>query len=653
MPHTDFLVRILDGRIECSGTPKQLRQQGLLDSLMATELVEADAQQSNDSDAHEPSGQDSQVTKPKDNHTRDILDKKTRPGRKLVKDEERASGNVKWATYKTYLVASTWTIWGITVILLICAQMAVLGERWWLKVWGEAYRQPVNGSEASVSYTGHLIGHPDSHHQHLFMMSFGNQTSETVNESTWPNANLHPGYYVAGLLFINIASFCISILSSINASIGTYKAANNIHDSMLDNVVRSTVRFFDTTPSGRIINRFSKDIETIDNSLSNTLRQVLSNVATLIGAVGLVAYILPGFLLPAAVIAYGFYYLTVRYLSTSRSMRRIEATRRSPIFSGFSEVLDGISIVRAFGVEQMFTSRLFTQIDDAGAAFYGLWMCNRWLLYRFDVLGAAAVFLTTILSLSGAVSSGSAGVAILSSQSLVMGVYWISRFWGSLEQDFNSVERANEYLNLPKEPPAVIETHRPPAYWPSNSNKTNFLCVENLSIKYSPELPNVLHDLNFTIRAKERIGVVGRTGSGKSTFAMALLRFVDPSQGRILLDGIDVCSIGLDDLRKNITYIPQEAVLFTGTVRENLDPFGEHTDLELLDVLEKVQLGGNNARSQGGSVAPSRVPSMANLTDAASSITKAVSIVRGKITLDTQVSAGGSSLSAGQRQLLA
>lgn len=308
--------------------------------------------------------------------------------------------------------------------------------------------------------------------------------------------------------------------------------------------------------------------------------------------------------------------------------------------------------------------QLCKQVDQTNQAFYYYWMMNRWLLLRFDFLGAISVALTTLLALSGAVPAGSAGMAIVSAQSFVSACYWVSRFWGQLEMDFNSVERVQEYLSVPQEPPAVIASNRPPAYWPANTGASDFLSVRDVEIKYAPDLPTVFKG-SFDVKAGEKIGLIGRTGSGKSTLGMSLLRFTDPTSGSIFLDGIDITKIGVDDLRSRITYIPQDAVLFSGTVRENLDPFAEHTDAELYDALARVNLGLQGVTPLA-SRAPSRVASSRRLdaivaeesavqSSASSALGSALSSanVRTTITLTTEVSAGGSNFSQGQRQLIA
>ena len=370
--------------------------------------------------------------------------------------------------------------------------------------------------------------------------------------------------------------------------------------------------------------------------------------------------IVPWFLVPAVVISYLYWRYSIVYLRVGRSLRRLESTLRSPIYSGFAELLDGIVTVRAFSAEGRFMEGQCETVDKSHSAHYYNWMMNRWLLVRFDVLGAFSVFCTTLFTLSGAVQPGSAGMAILSAQGFVSACYWTSRFWGELEMSFNSVERVQEYLEIPQEPPATIANRKPPAYWPSDSSGDQFLRVEDLEIKYAPDLPTVFKG-SFEIKAGEKIGLIGRTGSGKSTLAMALLRFTDPTTGKIILDNIDITSIGVDDLRSRITYIPQDAVLFSGTIRDNLDPFGEHSDEELLEALSRVNLGPSDTPFP--SRVPSRVPSSSRLASLSvddpqpsGTITPGGrSTAGGKvaITLASDVSSGGANFSQGQRQLVA
>lgn len=384
------------------------------------------------------------------------------------------------------------------------------------------------------------------HGLHLSMMG-GNDTARAGPITNLPSATAHPGFYLAVYAIIVIVDALLGSVSSAVGSWGSYRAAITIHNRLLNTVLRSTVRFFDTTPLGRIINRFSKDIETIDGSLNGSLMTVIIYVANLFVAIGVVAVIVPWFLVPAAIISYMYYRYTLLYLRAGRSVRRLEATLRSPIYSGFAELLDGVVSVRAFGAEERFFKILCDQVDKTQSAFYYYWMMNRWLLLRFDFLGALSVFFTTLFALSGAVKPGSAGMAVLSAQSFVSACYWVSRFWGQLEMDFNAVERVEEYLHLPQEPPAVIKGNQPPAYWPSSDSGPNFLRVEDLEIKYAPDLPTVFKG-SFEIAAGEKIGLIGRTGSGKSTLAMSMLRFSEPAGGKIVLDGIDITKIGVDDL---------------------------------------------------------------------------------------------------------
>ncbi|KAH9476583.1 ATP-dependent bile acid permease [Psilocybe cubensis] len=223
----------------------------------------------------------------------------------------------------------------------------------------------------------------------------------------------------------------------------------------------------------------------------------------------------------------------------------------------------------------------------------------------------------------------------------------------ALELDLNSVERLIEYLDVPQEPPAIIETKRAPAYWPSSSSNTDLLVVENLEVKYAPELPSVINDVSFSLKAGERIGLLGRTGSGKSTLATSLMRFVEPTNGRITIDGIDISTIGVYDLRSKITFIPQDATLFSGTLRENLDPFGDHSDGECTEALRRVRMFADDTPPTQ-SIRPSRTPSRASSMHSEHFSTATTNIdSKPSISLDAQVSAGGTNFSQGQRQLIA
>ncbi|WWD20615.1 hypothetical protein CI109_105091 [Kwoniella shandongensis] len=667
LPSSKYIVRIVDGRIDAQGTPDELRANGELDGLVAIEEAEAHAAEPVTAD--DEADKEAQATEEGD----EKKPKKTKgPGKKLVQDEERTIGSVKWETYKLYIKAATYITWFWTLVILILSQFASVGERYWLKVWGEAYTTELTSHQTLftmikpvISHHAQRFYHSDLHHHVLHhstnVLSANISSVENIGAMGWkphyPPAQSNPHFYLIVYSAITLGSAVLGILSGIVGSWGSYRAALTLHDRLLDSVLRATVRFFNVTPLGRIINRFSKDVETLDGSLNQSLEIVIVYFANLVSAIVVVAFIIPWFLVPAAVISYTYYQYSILYLRVGRSLRRLEATTRSPIFSGFAELLDGVTSVRAFSVEARFMEQLCSQIDKTLQAHYYYWMMNRWLLVRFDLLGAVSVGLTTLLALSGAVPAGSAGMAIVSAQSFVSGCYWVSRFWGSLEMDFNSVERIQEYLHIPQEPPSVIPNNRPPAYWPSNNGASDFLSIRDLEIKYAPDLPTVFKG-SFEIKAGEKIGLIGRTGSGKSTLAMTLLRFTDPSSGSIWLDGIDITKIGVDDLRSRITYIPQDAVLFSGTVRENLDPFKEHTDEELLDALSRVNLGPQDSR------VPSRVASNARLTalsaepaddSKAPSLAGSSTAVGGKvtITLTTEVSAGGSNFSQGQRQLVA
>ncbi|KAL0952989.1 hypothetical protein HGRIS_007200 [Hohenbuehelia grisea] len=654
-----YLVRMLDGRIDTQGTVKDLRAQGILEEIAHDEAIEVHKEEQQQAVTSDEATRAEVVAAEGERADSESATAAKKP-RKLVQDEHREVGKVRWSIYNSYLQASSYWIWGFLATLLLISQLLSITEKVWIKIWGEAYGSPA----ALVMYRSFFAGEnelqldgqvPLGAHHHSSHIS----STWMTWSYTWPSAIEHPMFYVGIYAAIGLGNSMTSISSVIAQYTGALRASRVLFRRLLITVVRATFRFHDTTPQGRLLNRFGKDIETLDLSLAGSLQSVNACMASLLASVLTVGFIFPLFLVPAFLVGLVYRELSIGYLNSGRDIRRMEANSRSPIFSDFGELLEGIVTVRAFSAEQRFLDNLHRKIDLTTKMWYGFWMTNRWLLLNFDVLGATIVLITTLFSLSSVDNrAGIAGLCITSAMTFTMNVYWACRMYTSLEMDLNAVERIVEYLDLPQEPPTIIESNRPPAYWPSSSsdNRNALIEVENLVIKYAPDLPPVLHDVSFKLKAKERVGLLGRTGSGKSTMAMSILRFVDPTSGRILIDGIDIAQIGLFDLRSRLTFIPQDATLFSGTLRENLDPFNEHEDHECLDVLQRVQMIGNTGSSSQTSRDHSRAPSIHNEDqELAPSVSSAFTETDAKttISLDTQVSAGGTNFSQGQRQLIA
>ncbi|KAJ7468712.1 hypothetical protein FB451DRAFT_1560403 [Mycena latifolia] len=664
LPGAHYVVRMLDGRIDTQGTVKELRAQGVLEEITHEAAVEVKKEElALPVDVADPDTTGAQV--------------EAKKPRKLVEDEHREIGAVKWGVYQTYLAASGYFLWVLLASLIVLQQLKSVNEKVWIKIWTAAYDAPGNvsdgfmyrsfGTGANEILFGSSLPHTQFHSEGLQVNSLDIQL---------PSATSRPLFYIGVYAAIGMFGILLQLTSVTLQFTGALRASRILFRRFLVTVVRATFRFHDTTPQGRMLNRFSKDFTTIDGRLASSLQAVNSSLAGFFVSILTVSVVFPLFLFPASIIGYLYRHLAIGYLNTGRDLRRMESNSRSPIYSDFGELLTGIVTVRAFSAEKRFLDTLHSRIDVTTRMWYSFWMTSRWLLVNFDFLGSISVLTTSLFAITFLHDdAGLAGLAITSALNFSDSVYWACRFWTELELNLNSVERITEYMDLPQEPPAIIESQRPPAYWPSSAMNSSLVVVEDLSIKYAPDLPSVLQNVSFELKAGERIGLVGRTGqlsalheikilievsgSGKSTLAMSLLRFVDPSSGRILVDGIDISNIGIHDLRSRICLIPQDASLFSGSLKDNLDPFGDYEDSVCLDVLCRVHLIEQN-ESQGTSRIQSphdSRPSSIHGVDAdtSASISTAFTNVDTKTTLslETRVSAGGSNFSQGQKQLIA
>lgn len=437
---------------------------------------------------------------------------------------------------------------------------------------------------------------------------------------------------------------------------GSLTASWKIHQRLMQSVTRAKFKFFDVTPLGQLMNRFSKDLEAVDQEVAPIAIGVMSCALAIVVTIALITTITPGFLAAAVVISAMYFFVGKFYLRSSRDLKRLESVQRSPLFQQFGETLNGITTIRAYGDERRFIRDNMLRINTHSRPFIYLWAANRWLAFRIDVIGdLVAFFAGTFVVLSiGKIDAGAAGLSLSYAISFTENVLWLVRLYAMNEQNMNSVERIKEYLDVEQEAAAVIEKTRPAANWPSQGS-VEFI---NYTTRYRADLDPVLRNVTFKISPLEKVGIVGRTGAGKSSLALALFRGLEAEEGKILVDEVDIGLIGLQDLRESITIVPQDPTLFTGTIRSNLDPFNLFTDEDIFTALRRVQLIGAATSTTNPStpLTASRpaTPGPANETPDTPTGTTTPTVTNKNIflNLNSTVTESGNNLSQGQRQLL-
>ena len=367
------------------------------------------------------------------------------------------------------------------------------------------------------------------------------------------------------------------------------RACRWMHDNLLTRVLKMPMSFFDTTPSGRIINRFSRDTETIDIVLPGIVVQFLGCISNIITTLIIVCVATKWFTVALAPIIIVYVMIQRFYIPACRELQRIESITRSPIYSGLGEAVSGVETIRAFRVGGFFTKMAYGLMEKNADAFVTQRLAALWLAIRLRLIGSVIVSCATFLVIQGNVSAGLAGLTLVYALDVTKYMEHGTNMASELETKMNAVERVVEYLDKDLESPHDTEPSVAlglPADWPTKGK----LEVDDLSLRYRPGLPLVLKNLTFTVNPGEKVGVCGRTGSGKSSMFVALFRIVEPATGTVRLDGVDIRTIGLRDLRSKMAMIPQDPFMFAGTIRSNLDPFDEHRDDAVWEVLDKVGL---------------------------------------------------------------
>jgi len=346
--------------------------------------------------------------------------------------------------------------------------------------------------------------------------------------------------------------------------------------------------FFDTTPVGRILNRFSKDIYTIDESLPRTVGFFLVMVFSSIGIMVVIAIVTPFFLCTFIPLGFIYHFIQQYYIRSSREIKRLDSISRSPIYAHFSETLAGISTIRSFGQEERFIFDNQVKLDENQKAYFASLVANRWLGIRVEFIGSCVVSLAALLAVleRDNIDPGMAGLSLTYALNITVVLNWLVRMSTEAETQLVSVERVMQYAKIDTEAPASILQTLPPRTWPQDGA----IEFKNLTLRYRPDLDLVLRGITISIMPQEKVGVVGRTGAGKSSLMLALFRLVEAEGGSVEIDGINIATLGLDTLRSRLSIIPQDPTLFTGTIRSNLDPFDKYTDDEIWYALDKVHL---------------------------------------------------------------
>ncbi|XP_054832209.1 ATP-binding cassette sub-family C member 3 [Eublepharis macularius] len=496
------------------------------------------------------------------------------PSEKLIQAETTETGTVKLTVFWQYMKAVGPLVSLFICFLYCCQNASAIGSNIWLSIW----------------------------------------TNEPVENGTQHNVHMYVGVYAAlGLLqglFVLISSFTLAM--------GGIKAARLLHAGLLENKLHTPQSFYDTTPIGRIINRFSKDIYVIDEVIPPTILMFfgtffnsLSTMIVIIASTPLFAAVI----IPLAIL---YYFAQRFYVATSRQLKRLESVSRSPIYSHFSETVTGASVIRAYRREKSFVHISDMKVNDNQKSYYPGIVSNRWLGIRVEFVGNCVVFFAALFAVlsKSTLTAGLVGLSVSYALQVTMALNWMVRMTSDLETNIVAVERVKEYSETETEAPWIIEDKRPSEDWPTQGQ----VQFANYSVRYRKGLDLVLKDLSLDVKGGEKVGIVGRTGAGKSSMTLCLFRILEAAKGEIQIDGLRISEIGLHDLRSKLTIIPQDPVLFSGTLRMNLDPFNKYSEEELWRALELSHLK-RFVRSQ---------PAM----------------------LDFECAEGGENLSVGQRQLV-
>ncbi|XP_044572437.1 multidrug resistance-associated protein 1 isoform X1 [Drosophila ananassae] len=473
------------------------------------------------------------------------LKKKQEVEGKLIETEKSQTGGVDFAVYKHYIKSVGIFLSVATLVLNFVFQAFQIGSNLWLTKWANDQRVE-NDTSLRDMYLG-VYG------------AFG---------------------FGQGVL----AYFAVVIVY-----LGGFRAAKVIHNDLLRVIIRGSVcRFYDVTPIGRLLNSFSGDMDVIDEELPATLDSFMTFIWMVLATIVVISLSTPIFLAVIVPIAILYYFAQRFYVATSRQLMRLESVSRSPIYSHFGETVTGASTIRAYNVGDRFIEESDAKVDKNQVCKYPSVIANRWLAIRLEMVGNLIILFASLFAvLGGQTNPGLVGLSVSYALQVTQTLNWLVRMTSDIETNIVSVERIKEYGETKQEAPWELEADKnKPKNWPEEG-RVEF---QNFQVRYREGLDLVLRGVSFNIKGGEKVGIVGRTGAGKSSLTLALFRIIESAGGRIAIDGVDIATMGLHMLRSRLTIIPQDPVLFSGSLRMNLDPFEVNTDDEIWKALELSHL---------------------------------------------------------------
>jgi ATP-binding cassette subfamily C (CFTR/MRP) protein 2 len=544
--NVDLIVVMRDGNIVQSGKYNHLLDSGLdFTALVAAhdtsmELVEMGTDMPSESSPKLPK---SPVEANGENNSQDQPNS-DRGTSKLIKEEERETGKVSLHVYKIYCTeAFGW--WGVSAVLLLSIlwQGCLMAGDYWL-----AYE---TSEERAMSF--------------------------------------NPSLFISVYAIIAVVSLLFILIRSLSVTLVGLKTAQIFFSQILHSILHAPMSFFDTTPSGRVLSRASTDQTNIDLFLPFFMSlSVAMYISVLSILVITCQYSWPTVFLLIPLVWLNIWYRGY-YLASSRELTRLDSITKAPVIVHFSESIAGVMTIRSFGKQGIFSVENVKRVNSNLRMDFHNNGSNEWLGFRLELLGSLILCLSTmfmILLPSSIIKPENVGLSLSYGLSLNGVLFWAIYLSCLVENRMVSVERIKQFTKIPSEAAWEINDRIPPPSWPAHGN----INLKDLQVRYRPNTPLVIKGITLSIQGGEKIGVVGRTGSGKSTLIQVFFRLVEPSGGRIIIDGLDICMLGLHDLRSRFGIIPQEPVLFEGTVRSNLDPIGQYSDDEIWKSLERCQL---------------------------------------------------------------